>query len=93
MFEELLPLSSSDDEEIEIIEERLNTVKQIQSPSKVKKLVEDLSKKGHLPVAAAVKVRSIQFFSGQGPLSLDEGEERRNFSVSLDCAVTRRPRS
>ena len=88
MFEELVTLSSSEDEEdIKIVEERLTTGKQISSPSKIKKIkeiVEDLRKQGHVPVATAAKVRNIQFFSGQEPLSLEEGEEvmrRRKYKI------------
>ena len=72
MFEDLVTLSSSEDEEdIEIVEERLNA-NQISSPRKINKIIEVLRKNGHVPLAAATKVRNVQFFSAQGPLRLDE---------------------
>ena len=77
MFEELLTVSSDEEEEdIKIVGEKLKDSKHISTPSKVQKMkqiVDVLSKQGHVPLEAAAKVRNIQFFSSQGPLSLEEG--------------------
>ena len=98
MFEELVTLTSSEDEEdIEIVDERLNT-KKISSPSKINKIVEVLRKKGHVPITAATKVRSVRFFSTQGPLRLDEevgGEEGiswKKYKVKTVAAVSHKRR-
>ena len=73
MSEELLTLSSSEEEEdIKIVEEKISF------PGKVKKIqqvVEDLHRQGHFPRAAASKVRNVQLLSAQGALSLEEEEE------------------
>ena len=92
MFEELLTVSSDEEEEdIKIVEEKLKDSKHISTPSKVKKMkqiVDVLSKQGHVPFEAAAKVRNIQFFSSQGPLSLEEGEvEMRTKKVKIKTTV------
>ena len=71
MFEELLTVSSNeeDDDDIKIVEERLNEGRRISSPRKIQEIVSVLSQQGHLPRVAAAKVRNVQFFSAQGPLS------------------------
>ena len=101
MFEDLLTVSSSEEEEeegdIKIVEERLNAHRKISSPSKmkkIKKIVEVLSQQGHVPVSAAAKVRNVQFFSAQGALSLEEGEERmrKKYKVKTTAVAVSRKR-
>ena len=94
-----MTLSSSEDEEdIKIVEERLNAHRKISSPSKVKKIkkiVEVLSQQGHVPVAAAAKVRNVQFFSAQGALSLEEGEEgmrKKKYKIKTMAVAASRKR-
>ena len=60
MSEELLTLSSSDEEEdIKIVEEKISSPRKVK---KIQQIVEDLLRQGYVPRAAAAKVRNVQFF-------------------------------